>query len=80
MIDTPADPAAAKRERIKAISRTVHSIPVEEGGQLRRPKAVPAVADAPVGDHFWRRTALTAGGVAGVAIGFAAGLLAGRRR
>jgi hypothetical protein len=37
----PSDSAAAKRERIKAISRTVHSIPVEEGGQLRPPKSAP---------------------------------------
>jgi hypothetical protein len=66
---------AAKRERIKAISRNVHSIPVEEGGQLRPPRAV---TPPPVADHKWK--ALAAGGVASLAFGFAAGLLAGRRR
>lgn len=66
---------AAKRERIKAISRNVHSIPVEEGGQLRPPRAV---TPPPAADHKWK--ALAAGGVASLAFGFAAGLLAGRRR
>jgi len=74
------DNAAAKRERIKAISRTVHSIPVEEGGQLRLPRAAAPVQPPPSSERFWKRTALAAGGVAGVAVGFAAGLLAGRRR
>ena len=67
--------AAAKRERIKAISRTVHSIPVEEGGQLRPPRVAAA---PPAPDHKWK--ALAAGGIASLAFGFAAGLLAGRRR
>jgi hypothetical protein len=80
MTDAPADPAAAKRERIKAISRTVHSIPVEEGGQLRPPKPVPAPPPPAAAERFWKRTALTAGGVAGIAVGFATGLLAVRRR
>lgn len=70
--------AAAKRERIKAISRTVHSIPVEEGGQLRpnRPVAEPAKE----GDRMLIRGAVAAGGLGALALGFAAGLFAGRRR
>ncbi|WP_300973576.1 hypothetical protein [Sphingomonas sp. LHG3406-1] len=79
MTDTHLDNAAAKRERIKAISRTVHSIPVEEGGQLRPQRPAP-LQPAMQGERFWKRTALAAGGVAGVALGFAAGLLATRRR
>ena len=73
----PSDSAAAKRERIKAISRTVHSIPVEEGGQLRARRDMPA--DQPE-DRSWMRGTLAAGGVGAVALGFAAGLFAGRRR
>ena len=79
MREITTDPAAAKRERIKAISRTVHSIPVEEGGQLRPPRAVPP-PPPPSAERFWKRSALAAGGVAGLALGFAAGLLASRRR
>ena len=71
------DSAEARRERIKAISRTVHSIPVEEGGQLRPPRPVVA---PPAEAQGWKRTALAAGGVASLAIAFVAGLLAGRRR
>ena len=70
--------AAAKRERIKAISRTVHSIPVEEGGQLRPPRPAPA-PPAPQ-ERSWVRTALAAGGIGALALGFAAGLFASRRR
>jgi hypothetical protein len=80
MSDVPADPAAAKRERIKAISRTVHSIPVEEGGQLRPPRPAPVPVPPSTSERFWKRTALTAGSVAGLAVGLAAGLLATRRR
>lgn len=67
--------AAAKRERIKAISRTVHSIPVEEGGQLRplRPAPMP---EPPT--RSW--AAIAAGGVGVLSLGFVAGLLAGKRR
>ncbi|WP_338501613.1 hypothetical protein V6R86_02010 [Sphingomonas kaistensis] len=68
------DSAAAKRERIKAISRTVHSIPVEEGGQLRPPR--PAPAPAPPA-RSW--AAIAAGGVGVLSLGFLAGLLASRR-
>lgn len=74
---TDSEIAAAKRERIRAISRTVHSIPVEEGGQLRSARAAPP---APVPDHRWRSAALAAGGIASLAVGFAAGLFAARRR
>jgi hypothetical protein len=77
-MDQEPSSAAAKRERIKAISRTVHSIPVEEGGQLRPPKVVPA---APVPEErSWIRGVVTAGGIGALALGFAAGLFAGRRR
>jgi hypothetical protein len=69
--------AAAKRERIKAISRNVHSIPVEEGGQLRPPRAVSA---RPAPQPWLKRNALAAGGVGALAVGFVAGLLAGRIR
>ena len=69
--------AAAKRERIKAISRTVHSIPVEEGGQLRPPR--PAAATTPV-SHWWKSAAVAAGGVGAMAIGLVAGAVAFRRR
>ena len=72
-----SDSAKSKRERVKAISRTVHGIPVEEGGQLRPPRPVVA---PPAEAQGWKRTALAAGGVASLAIAFAAGLLAGRRR
>jgi hypothetical protein len=68
------DSAAAKRERIKAISRTVHSIPVEEGGQLRPPR--PAPVPAPPA-RSW--AAMAAGGVGVLSLGFLAGLLASRR-
>lgn len=67
--------AAAKRERIKAISRTVHSIPVEEGGQLRPPRPAPA-PELP--SRSW--AAIAAGGVGVLSLGFLAGLLAGKRR
>ncbi len=72
------DPLRAKRERILAVSRTVHSIPEEEGGMLKR-APVPASTPEPRGERFWRRTALAAGGVAAVASGFAAALLLRRR-
>lgn len=64
----------AKRERIKAISRNVHSIPVEEGGQLRPAKVTPP-APPP---RPWKR-ALALGGAGVLALGLAAGLLARRR-
>jgi hypothetical protein len=70
--------AAAKRERIKAISRTVHSIPVEEGGQLRPPRPTPIVPPPP--SATWKRGALAAGGASALAVGFFAGLMAGRFR
>ena len=70
--------AAAKRERIKAISRTVHNIPVEEGGQLR-PKRT-AAEPAAKKDRLLLRGAVAAGGLGALALGFAAGLFAGRRR
>lgn len=77
MDQPPDDPAAAKRERIKAISRNVHSIPVEEGGQLRPPRAsAPPPAPAP----SWKRGALAAGGLGALAVGFLAGMIAGRYR
>ncbi len=77
MNEEASSSAAAKRERIKAISRTVHSIPVEEGGQLRAPKLEPAATPAP-SPRSW--TTIAAGGLGAVAIGFLAGLLAGRAR
>ncbi len=58
------DPADAKRERILAISRTVHSIPVEEGGMLKR-EIRPA---PPPPEQSWS-TALVAGGIAALAAG-----------
>ena len=72
------DSAAAKRERIKAISRTVHSIPVEEGGQLRPPRPVPEPAVKE--QRRTMRGAMALGGIGALALGFAAGLFAGRRR
>jgi hypothetical protein len=69
--------AAAKRERIKAISRTMHSIPVEEGGQLRPPRPLPV---PPPKERSWIGGAVAAGGIGALAFGFAAGLFAGRRR
>ena len=72
-----SDSAAAKRERIKAISRNVHSIPVEEGGQLRPVRTVPPEPEA---KSPWRGSTLAAGGVGALAVGFFAGLLAGRYR
>lgn len=72
-----ASSAAAKRERIKAISRTVHSIPVEEGGQFRPPKPPPTPVPQ---ERKWMRGAVAAGGVGALALGFAAGLFASRRR
>lgn len=79
-----ADPSAAdvrraKRERILAVSRTMHSIPEEEGGMLKRrvaPAPVPP-APEPATTRFGRRAALTA---SGVAAGLVAGLLIGRKR
>lgn len=73
----PSDSAAAKRERIKAISRNVHSIPVEEGGQLRPVRATPP---EPAPKSSWKGSTLAAGGVGAIAVGFVAGLLAGRYR
>lgn len=77
-MDQEPNSAAAKRERIKAISRTVHSIPVEEGGQLRpkRFESEPAVRK----DRLLMRGAVVAGGIGALALGLAAGLFAGRRR
>lgn len=77
-----APPAAddlrrAKRERILAVSRTVHSIPEEEGGMMKRRPAAPPPPTESRTERFWRRTALTA---SGVAAGLVAGLLLGRRR
>lgn len=72
-----ASSAATKRERIKAISRTVHSIPVEEGGQLRPPRPL---AVTPPQERNWMRGAVAAGGIGALALGLAAGLFAGRRR
>ena len=72
-----ASSAAAKRERIKAISRTVHSIPVEEGGQLRPPRTEPVFVPE---ERKWMRGAVAAGGIGALALGFAAGLFASRRR
>ncbi len=70
----PQSPEArkAKRERILAVSRTVHQVPVEEGGMLK-PSRAPSPPPAP---GFWRRTALAVGGAAA---GLAAGLWIGRR-
>ena len=76
-MDQDPGSAAAKRERIKAISRTVHSIPVEEGGQLRPPRAAPLPVPE---ERSWIRGAVAAGGIGALALGFAAGLFAGRRR
>lgn len=77
MNEEASSSAAAKRERIKAISRTVHSIPVEEGGQLRAPRPQPISAPE---DRKWMRGAVAAGGSGALALGFAAGLFASRRR
>jgi hypothetical protein len=76
-MDQEPSSAAAKRERIKAISRNVHSIPVEEGGQLRPPRPVPVAVPE---ERSWLSGALAAGGIGALALGFAAGLFAGRRR
>lgn len=65
-----ASSAAAKRERIKAISRTVHSIPVEEGGQLRPSKPEPAPEPSV---RSW--VAIVAGGIGALSLGFLAGQL-----
>lgn len=77
----PTDPAAdsnrAKRERILAVSRTVHSIPEEEGGMLKRPRSPSPPVPEAAARRFWRRTALAA---SGVAAGLVAGLWIGRRR
>lgn len=71
------DPLRAKRERILAVSRTMHSIPEEEGGMLKRR---PAESEAPSHElRFWRRAALAAGGAAALASGLAAALLLRRR-
>jgi hypothetical protein len=68
------DARKAKRERILAVSRTVHQVPVEEGGMWRRPVAAPALVLPPEG--FWRRVSLAAGGAVA---GLAAGLWIGRK-
>lgn len=76
----PVDLNRAKRERILAVSRTVHSIPEEEGGMLKRRPHTPLPPPPPPetgATRFWRRTALAA---SGVAAGLAAGLLIGRKR
>lgn len=69
----------AKRERILAVSRTVHSIPTEEGGMLKRAVAVQPASPEFENERFWRRAAITAGGMAALASGLAAGLLLRRR-
>ena len=71
------DSGDAKRERILAISRNLHSIPVEEGGMLK-PRRAPAPA-VPANDTAWRKAALVAGGLAALASGLAAGLWLRRR-
>lgn len=68
-MEQATDPSEAKRQRILAISRTLHSIPVEEGGMLKR-----QVTPAPPPKRSWS-TALAAGGIAALA----AGLLMRRR-
>ena len=75
---SPVDPHRAKRERILAVSRTVHSIPEEEGGMLKR-AVRPAPPPEHEGERFWRRAAIATGGFAAVAGGLAAGLLIRRR-
>lgn len=72
------DPGRERRERILAISRTVHQVPVEEGGMLRRKPAAP-VSPQPTADTAWRKAALVAGGLAALASGLAAGLWLRRR-
>lgn len=69
----------AKRERILAVSRTVHSIPTEEGGMLKRPAAPRPTPPEGQNERFWRRAAIAAGGMAALASGLAAGLLLRRR-
>ena len=64
---SPEDRARAKRERILAVSRTVHSIPLEEGGMLKPVRDAALVPAATV--RVWKRAALAAGGVAAVAVG-----------
>jgi hypothetical protein len=79
MSDSSDDPGRAKRERILAVSRTVHSVPVEEGGMMKRKHE--AEAQAPPAGPKGRKLALVAGSVAGLALAFTAGLLVrGRRR
>lgn len=72
------DLARAKRERILAVSRTIHQVPVEEGGMLKR-KPEPGRPEPSREERFWRRSALAAGGVASLAVGLAAGLWLRRR-
>jgi hypothetical protein len=71
------DRLRAKRERILAVSRTVHSIPEEEGGMLKRSPA--QAAPQPGGERFWRRATLAAGGLGALAGGLAATLWLRRR-
>lgn len=75
----PVDSAKAKRDRILAVSRTVHQIPVEEGGMLRPPKAPPPPPPPSETEQVWKKAALVAGGLAALASGFAAGLWVRRR-
>lgn len=70
--ESPEERAAAKRARTLQISRTIHSIPVEEGGRLR--PAPPPPPPEPKG----RGLVLT--GAVGLALGFAAGLFVRRGR
>ena len=63
-MEQATDPSEAKRQRILAISRNLHSIPVEEGGMLKR-QMTPA---PPPQQRSWS-TALAAGGIAALAAG-----------
>lgn len=77
-MDESSELQKAKRERILAVSRTMHSIPEEEGGMLKR-TIVPSTAEPTSGERFWRRSALVASGAAALASGLAAALLLRRR-
>ena len=74
-MEQATDPSEAKRQRILAISRNLHSIPVEEGGMLKR-QMTPAPPPAPPPQERSWSTALAAGGIAALA----AGLWMRRRR
>jgi hypothetical protein len=66
------DARKAKRERILAVSRTVHQVPVAEGGMLKPPRPSAPLPSPSV----WQRAGLAIGGAAA---GLAAGLWLGRR-